>query len=66
MGFDLNAKVEVECPGCKEKFKVNLSVLKPGQEVTCPGCSNTIKITGDDVPGKIQGMLDDFKKSFGR
>jgi Zn finger protein HypA/HybF involved in hydrogenase expression len=57
-------KLDIECPGCKHRFKARIKELKPGHAINCPNCKRTIRLQGDDIESKVNEALDAAKRTF--
>lgn len=61
----LDKTVEIPCPGCRTKIKVELGKLAPGNKVRCPGCGATVELKGDNVAkslAPLEKAMNDLKK----
>ncbi len=56
-----DTEIEMECPGCKKKFKIKVKYLSPSNKVKCPGCNNDIDLVGDDIVKIIKTWEKKFK-----
>ncbi len=54
--FDL----EVLCPHCEEKFKLNRIGLETKEFIQCPHCRRVIKLDGAELEKKVIQVGHDF------
>ena len=59
----MDIEIDLECPGCKKKFKEKIANMKPGGSTKCPHCKQEITFKGDDLT-KVQKSIDDLERTI--
>ena len=65
--IDLNAKVDVTCPGCSHVTKVKLKAMKESTGYQCKGCNEQVTFKDEGFTEglkNVEDALSKFAKKF--